>query len=230
MKKILLAVLVLAAACGSAFAQNTNNAQQPQAAACELNGQKPGMCNPFEGLNLTADQQSKLDALKAECKARFEKSKADRQKEKADKKADKMKAKAEARAKATEIYAERTAEAKIAAAALIEAAEKDAIDRINHIKSTAALESRKLILAAKRDVINEVLDDITPTFRKLPKDEYAAFLVDVAVKSSEKGTLFFANVDYDVADKVRDLLRDRPQYKVAKTTVKDISSGLIIKY
>lgn len=100
MKKILLAVLVLAAACGSAFAQNTNNAQQPQAAACELNGQKPGMCNPFEGLNLTADQQSKFDALKAECKARFEKSKADRQKEKADKKADKMKAKAEARAKA----------------------------------------------------------------------------------------------------------------------------------
>ena len=137
---------------------------------------------------------------------------------------------AEARAKATEIYAERTAEAKIAAAALIEAAEKDAIDRINHIKSTAALESRKLILAAKRDVINEVLDDITPTFRKLPKDEYAAFLVDVAVKSSEKGTLFFANVDYDVADKVRDLLKDRPQYKVAKTTVKDISSGFIIKY
>ena len=137
---------------------------------------------------------------------------------------------AEARAKATEIYAERTAEAKIAAAALIEAAEKDAIDRINHIKSTAALESRKLVLAAKRDVINEVLDDITPTFRKLPKDEYAAFLVDVAVKSSEKGTLFFANVDYDVADKVRDLLRDKPQYKVAKTTVKDISSGFIIKY
>ena len=137
---------------------------------------------------------------------------------------------AEARAKATEIYAERTAEAKIAAAALIEAAEKDAIDRINHIKSTAALESRKLVLAAKRDVINEVLDDIAPTFRKLPKDEYAAFLADVAVKSSEKGTLFFANVDYDVADKVRDLLRDRPQYKVAKTTVKDISSGFIIKY
>lgn len=137
---------------------------------------------------------------------------------------------AEARAKATEIYAERTAEAKIAAAALIEAAEKDAIDRINHIKSTAALESRKLILAAKRDVINEVLDDIAPTFRKLPKDEYAAFLADVAVKSSEKGTLFFANVDYDVADKVRELLSDKPQYKVAKTTVKDISSGFIIKY
>ena len=137
---------------------------------------------------------------------------------------------AEARAKATEIYAERTAEAKIAAAALIEAAEKDAIDRINHIKSTAALESRKLVLAAKRDVINEVLDDITPTFRKLPKDKYAAFLADVAVKSSEKGTLFFANVDYDVADKVRVLLRDKPQYKVAKTTVKDISSGFIIKY
>ena len=136
----------------------------------------------------------------------------------------------EARAKATELYAERTAEAKLAAAALIEAAEKGAIERINHIKSTAALESRKLVLAAKREVIDEVFDDITATFRKLPKDEYAAFLAGVAVKSSEKGTLFFANVDYDVADKVREYLKDKPQYKFAKTTVKDIASGFVIKY
>ncbi|MBE6896458.1 MAG: hypothetical protein E7477_05090 [Ruminococcaceae bacterium] len=136
----------------------------------------------------------------------------------------------EARAKATELYAERTAEAKLAAAALIETAEKNAIERINHIKSTAALESRKLVLAAKREVIDEVFDDITSTFRKLPKEEYAAFLAGVAVKSSEKGTLFFANIDYDVADKVREYLKDKPQYKVAKTTVKDISSGFIIKY
>lgn len=136
----------------------------------------------------------------------------------------------EARAKATELYAERTAEAKLAAAALIETAEKNAIERINHIKSTAALESRKLVLAAKREVIDEVFDDITSTFRKLPKEEYATFLAGVAVKSSEKGTLFFANIDYDVADKVREYLKDKPQYKVAKTTVKDISSGFIIKY
>lgn len=136
----------------------------------------------------------------------------------------------EARAKATELYAERTAEAKLAAAALIETAEKNAIERINHIKSTAALESRKLVLAAKREVIDEVFDDITSTFRKLPKEEYAAFLAGVAAKSSEKGTLFFANIDYDVADKVREYLKDKPQYKVAKTTVKDISSGFIIKY
>lgn len=102
MKKILLAVFVLAATTCSAFAQtpaNANNTQRTPTATCERKGPMPECCNPFEGLNITADQQAKLDALKAECKARFEKSKADRQKEKANKKADKMKAKAEARAK-----------------------------------------------------------------------------------------------------------------------------------
>ena len=96
----------------------------------------------------------------------------------------------EARKKATEIYAERTAEAKTASAEQIEAAEKEAINTINHIKSTAALESRKLILGAKRAVIDEVFDDIPSAFRRMPKDEYAAFLAGVAVKSSEKGTLY----------------------------------------
>ncbi len=137
---------------------------------------------------------------------------------------------AEARVKATELYAERTAEAKSAASERIAAAENEAINRINHIKSTAALESRKLILAAKREVVEEVFSDIAPTFRKLPKDEYAAFLAGVARKSAQKGTLFFANVDYDVADQVRELLKNDPGYKVAKTTVKDISGGFIIKY
>ncbi|MBQ1862130.1 MAG: V-type ATP synthase subunit E [Clostridia bacterium] len=136
----------------------------------------------------------------------------------------------EARKKATEIYAERTAEAKTASAEQIEAAEKEAINTINHIKSTAALESRKLILGAKRAVIDEVFDDIPSAFRRMPKDEYAAFLAGVAVKSSEKGTLYFANADFDVADKVKELLKDKPQYKVAKSTVKDISSGFCIKY
>ena len=136
----------------------------------------------------------------------------------------------EARKKATEIYAERTAEAKTATAAQIEAAEKEAIDTINHIKSTASLESRKLVLAAKREVIDEVFEDIPSAFRRMPKDEYAAFLAGVAEKSSEKGTLYFANADFEVAEKVKELLKDKPQYKVAKTTVKDISSGFCIKY
>ena len=101
MKKILLAVLVLAAATGSAFAQNNTNATNNQQAQARGERKGPMMQapNPFEGLNLTADQQTKLDALRAERRAEFEKARADKQKEKADKKADKMKAKADLRAK-----------------------------------------------------------------------------------------------------------------------------------
>ena len=135
-----------------------------------------------------------------------------------------------AREKATEIYAERAAEAKTAAAALIEAAEKEAIDRINLIKSTASLESRKLVLAAKREVIEEVFSDIPSAFRRMPKDEYAAFLASVAEKSAEKGTLYFAVVDMDAAEKVKEILKDKSQYKIAKTPAKDIASGFCIKY
>lgn len=101
MKKIFLAILVLAATAGSAFAQtnNENNAKQAQTARGERKGQMMPPYNPFEGLNLTADQQTKLDALRAERRAEFEKAKADKQKAKADKKAEKQKAKKDVRAK-----------------------------------------------------------------------------------------------------------------------------------
>jgi len=101
MKKILLAVLVLAATAGSAFAQtnNDNNASQAQSSRDDRKDQMRPPYNPFEDLNLTAEQQTKIDALRAERKAEFEKAKADKQKAKADKKADKQKAKENVRAK-----------------------------------------------------------------------------------------------------------------------------------
>ena len=93
MKKNLIATLVLAAGIGSAFAQKpadctntcTNDQQCPQA----VKPRTPRPCvNAFEGLNLTADQQAKIDALKTEGQARRDQAKAekkaDRQKERAD--------------------------------------------------------------------------------------------------------------------------------------------------
>lgn len=92
MKKIVIATLALAACVGTTFAQQpaenkacctTGNAQQ-----CDVKGRKACAPNPFEGLNLTAEQQTKIDALKAECKAGREKAqadkKADRQKQRTD--------------------------------------------------------------------------------------------------------------------------------------------------
>ena len=46
--------------------------------------------NPFEGLNLTADQQAKLEALKQNCPMKADKQKADKQDKKNDRKADMM--------------------------------------------------------------------------------------------------------------------------------------------
>jgi len=137
---------------------------------------------------------------------------------------------AAAREKANALFNEKTEAAKKAAEESIAVAEKEAIERINHIKSTAALESRKLILAAKREVIEEVFEEIPDAFKKLSEDKYADFLANVAVKAANKGTLYFANADSGIADKVRDKLADKPQYKISKTTDKEITSGFIIKY
>lgn len=49
--------------------------------------------NAFEGINLTADQQSKLDALKADCKAKREQYKADRKAAKDQARTDRKQAK-----------------------------------------------------------------------------------------------------------------------------------------
>lgn len=49
--------------------------------------------NAFEGINLTADQQSKLKALKADCKAKREKCNADKKAAKAQARADRKQAK-----------------------------------------------------------------------------------------------------------------------------------------
>ena len=135
-----------------------------------------------------------------------------------------------AKEKAAALFAEKTEASKAAAEATVSAAEKEAIEKINHIKSTAALESRKLVLAAKREVIEEVFDEIPEAFRMLSEDKYAGFLAKVAVKAADRGTIYFSNRDSGIADKVKECLADYPQYKIAKTTVKDIESGFVIKY
>lgn len=90
MKKILIATLILAAGIGSSFAQKPANCKS----ACPGNKEctkavcprEPKCCiaNPFEGLNLTQEQQTKIDALKAECKTRCDKAKADKKEQRAE--------------------------------------------------------------------------------------------------------------------------------------------------
>lgn len=83
MKKLFVIAIAAICACSSAvFAQKP--ADNTATNGCPLNkeckrGDKAKCSkadrkafNPFEGITLTADQQTKLDALKAECKARRE--------------------------------------------------------------------------------------------------------------------------------------------------------------
>lgn len=85
MKKKLLSLAVAAVAFTSmAFAQNaTPSATTPDGTKTEnVKGRKArtGAINPFEGISLSADQQTKLDALKAERKQKSEAARAERQK------------------------------------------------------------------------------------------------------------------------------------------------------
>lgn len=71
-KKLIVAALGLCAlvATPAAFAQTSGNDNGKKELKADKRGGKRGAeaPNPFEGLNLTADQQTKLEALKKECK------------------------------------------------------------------------------------------------------------------------------------------------------------------
>lgn len=95
MKKTILASLLILSAAGVAFAQTADNngGCKGRKAKCEQAGCPAAQqqCpNPFEGLNLTAEQQTKLDALRAECQRQKT---ADREQAKADRKEAKQAAK-----------------------------------------------------------------------------------------------------------------------------------------
>ena len=72
MKKLLLAFAVIAGVVTAATAQTPcaerNAACTPAAANCEA-GRNRACPNPFEGLNLTAEQQTAIAALRTECRA-----------------------------------------------------------------------------------------------------------------------------------------------------------------
>lgn len=106
-KKILVAALGLSAlAVTPAFAQQTDgtNAPKKERATKDKTGKRGADApNPFEGLNLSAEQQSKLDALKAECNANREAQAKQRQEAKQAKKEGACKARTEQLAKIKEI-------------------------------------------------------------------------------------------------------------------------------
>lgn len=87
MKKNLLAIALLVCGIAGLSAQtpasqacSPDNCNTPNCAApnCAPGENARRCASPFEGLNLTAEQQTKLDALKSDCKASAEKARTER--------------------------------------------------------------------------------------------------------------------------------------------------------
>lgn len=95
MKKTLLVIALAACGIAGATAQkpatcatancNTANCTEQQCAPQNCKNNRT-CASPFEGLNLTADQQTKLNALKQECTARQQQQRRDCQKANAERK------------------------------------------------------------------------------------------------------------------------------------------------
>ena len=94
---------------------------------------------------------------------------------------------AQARAEAAEITAKYQAEAKAAAEEILAQGRKNAEARARHLDSTAQMECRKAVLAAKQDVIEEAFQAAHKKLLDLPREEYVAFLAELAVKASVTG-------------------------------------------
>ena len=94
---------------------------------------------------------------------------------------------AQARAQAAEIAAKYQAEAKAAADEILEHGRKSAEARARHLDSTAQMECRKAVLAAKQDVIEEAFQAAHKKLLDLPQAEYVTFLAGLAAQASVTG-------------------------------------------
>ncbi len=93
----------------------------------------------------------------------------------------------QARAQAAEIAARYRAEAQAAADEVLAQGRRAAGERARHLDSTAQMECRKALLAAKQDVIEEAFRAAHKKLLDLPREEYVAFLADLAAKASATG-------------------------------------------
>ena len=94
---------------------------------------------------------------------------------------------AEARARAGEITARAKAEAQAVGDEVLAQGRRAAAEREDRLASTAQMECRKAVLAAKQDVIEEAFEQAHKQLLALPQEKYIALLADLAVQASVTG-------------------------------------------
>ena len=94
---------------------------------------------------------------------------------------------APAQAPAAEISAKYEAQAKSDSGAILQKGTQDAAQREERLASVAQLEARKLVLAAKQEMVGKAFDKALADLAALPDEQYVALLADLAVKASRTG-------------------------------------------
>ena len=94
---------------------------------------------------------------------------------------------AEARAKANEIADKAKAEAQAVEEEVLAQGRRAAAEREDRLASTAQMECRKAVLAAKQEVIEEAFEQAHKQLLALPQDKYIALLADLAAQASVTG-------------------------------------------
>ena len=94
---------------------------------------------------------------------------------------------AEARAKAGEITAKAKSEAQAVGEEVLAQGRRAAAEREDRLASTAQMECRKAVLAAKQDVIEEAFEQAHKQLLALPQEKYIALLADLAAQASVTG-------------------------------------------
>ncbi len=93
----------------------------------------------------------------------------------------------EAQAKAEEITARYEGTARKEVSEILSRGKTAAEERVERLAGAALLESRKLELAAKQEMLNRAFDAAMERLRGLPESEYATLLAKLAAKASRSG-------------------------------------------
>ena len=106
---------------------------------------------------------------------------------------------AEAAASVAKIQAAYGAQAEAEAKAILERGKKAALERKERLANMAQMESKKDVLAAKQEMLDQVFEGALKTLVMLPSDEMVKLLAELAAKASISGTeeVIFAESDKD---------------------------------
>lgn len=144
---------------------------------------------------------------------------------------------AEANRKAEEILDEAKAEAAKSVTGISQKSEKDAVNYRERIASSIDLQKRTKLLAAKQEVIAEVLDKSYDKLKTMEAGEYFAMLLKLAEKYilPQDGTIYFSSADLGrMPESFKTDLKKLAEAKSGKLEIsgegRNIENGFVLAY